>query len=137
MNPTHLYRYFDTDGRLLYIGVSASAIRRLLEHASGKAWAAMVSKVDVQTYPTRQDALAAEEAAIKSEKPQFNIVHNRPPAQHSYSITSKTQMLAVRVPHEIVEDLKLLYGVGQLAGNRTEAVILALTCGIAALTNKP
>lgn len=132
--PTHLYRYFDSEDRLLYVGVSASAIRRLLEHASGKAWAPLVARVDVQTLPSREAALAAEKIAIAKEQPKFNVQHNRAAAP-SMSTTSRTKMLAVRIPHDLLESLAALYGKDGPVKTRTEAVILALACGIAALAN--
>lgn len=134
--PTHLYRYFDDQNYLLYVGISASAMRRLLEHASGKIWAALVARVDVQTLPSRNAALAAEKEAIVKENPRFNVQHNRPASGVSVTSTSKTRMLATRIPHGLLSDLALLHGKDGPAKTQSEAVVLALTCGIAMLTNK-
>lgn len=134
--PTHLYRYFDDAGNLLYVGVSASAIRRLLEHAANKVWACLVSRVDVQTLPTREAALAAERKAITDEKPRFNATHNKPPSLKSITRTSRTQMLATRIPHSLADDLSALCSADGPAKSKSEAVILALTCGIAVLANR-
>lgn len=130
--PTHLYRYFDERDCLLYVGVSASAIRRLLEHAAGKVWAPLVSRVDVQTLPSKEAALIAEKTAIEKERPRFNVQHNRKPLTN-ISVTSRTAMLSARIPHSLAAELQTLYGDGKIVATKTEAVILALTCGIAAL----
>jgi predicted GIY-YIG superfamily endonuclease len=76
--PHTLYRiYADPDGEaLLYIGISASWPRRMTQHQTSKDWFGETGRVDVEAYPDRASALAAEEAAIKAEKPLYNIIHN-------------------------------------------------------------
>lgn len=73
---TGLYRHYDADGRLLYIGVSRSAAQRLAQHKASR-WDWRIAKVTVQYYSSRDEALAAERQAIKAEDPRFNIAHNR------------------------------------------------------------
>ena len=73
-NRTHLYRHFAADGTLLYVGISLSALGRLQAHRAS-AWSEDIARVEVETYPTRAAALAAEKAAIKSERPKHNRVH--------------------------------------------------------------
>lgn len=77
MTQTALYRHFDASGRLLYVGISLSAVQRLAQHASSD-WSADIRRVDVEVYPTRDAALAAEAVAIRDERPE----HNRRPRQH-------------------------------------------------------
>ncbi|MBS7790250.1 hypothetical protein KTR66_09600 [Roseococcus sp. SDR] len=72
---TDLYRHYDANGRLLYVGVSLSAVVRLAQHRDLSQWATQIARVDVQKFDTRDQALAAERAAIKSEKPLHNIMH--------------------------------------------------------------
>lgn len=72
----HLYRHFDKDGNLLYVGVSISAITRLEAHKQKAHWFWSISRVEFQTFKTRQESLAAEKAAIQTERPFFNIVHS-------------------------------------------------------------
>ncbi len=74
--PTNLYRCFDSDGRLLYIGVSLSAIARLKEHQCQSEWFVNIARVEIETLPDRASALCAEKDAIAGESPQFNIMHN-------------------------------------------------------------
>jgi hypothetical protein len=71
-----LYRHFDKDGALLYIGVSLSAVERLSAHNRTARWADQIARVEIERFPTRTSVLAAEEAAIKTEKPLHNIQHN-------------------------------------------------------------
>lgn len=78
MTPTTLYRHFAGDGSLLYVGISLSWPQRTKAHAKGSHWFDQVAKVEIERFETREDALRAEREAIISERPQFNIIHNRP-----------------------------------------------------------
>jgi hypothetical protein len=67
-----LYRHFDTEGRLLYVGISLSTVSRLSQHKDTSEWFAAISRVTVERFPTRKDALLAEAAAIATEAPSYN-----------------------------------------------------------------
>jgi hypothetical protein len=73
MSHTHLYRHFDAEGVLLYVGISLSAVQRLASHASASHWFDRIATVTIETYPTRDDALEAERNAIITELPLFNL----------------------------------------------------------------
>jgi len=72
----HLYRHFDQEGCLLYIGVSISALHRFVQHRAAE-WFLRIKRVEIESFATREEALLAESAAIKSEKPLFNIAHKQ------------------------------------------------------------
>jgi hypothetical protein len=75
---TQLYRHWDGSDppRLLYVGIATAASARQMAHAGHSGWMKLVRTITVsEPYPSRQAALAAEAAAIKSEKPRFNTVH--------------------------------------------------------------
>jgi hypothetical protein len=62
---TSLYRYFDGDGRLLYVGASCNPTRRPWEHRCRSRWAERIA-IQKSNGATRQKALQAEgRAAIK------------------------------------------------------------------------
>ena len=71
-----LYRHFDKDGALLYVGISRSAAARLAQH-SKSPWDHLIARVDVESLDTRQAALKAERKAITTEKPIYNVTHNK------------------------------------------------------------
>lgn len=73
-----LYRYFDSEGVLLYVGISSSAARRLAEH-SKRPWAGAIASVTVESLGSRDDALRVERDAIMAEKPKHNVIHKRAP----------------------------------------------------------
>lgn len=73
-----LYRHFDADGRLLYVGISRSVTARLTQH-SESPWDHLIARIEVERFPTREEAEAAERAAIRSERPIHNRTHNTDP----------------------------------------------------------
>lgn len=74
---TTLYRIFDSDRRLLYIGIADNVLSRLGQHRSSKEWWSEVSSVQFEEHPDRATAERAERDAIQRERPLHNIVHNR------------------------------------------------------------
>ncbi len=79
METTALYRHYDADGTLLYVGIALSPIARLCEHRDGSAWYDRIATVKIARYPSREDALAAESEAIRTERPLHNVVGNDAP----------------------------------------------------------
>lgn len=73
---THLYRYYNVKGELLYIGISRSAFKRLSQHKIDSAWVSDELFIKIESFDSRGLALAAEKEAIKTEYPKFNIHHN-------------------------------------------------------------
>lgn len=71
--PTTLYRLFAQGGTLLYIGIGGNPGRRFEQHAADKPWWSEVSRVTVEHFPDRPDALAAELNAIRKESPKYNV----------------------------------------------------------------
>lgn len=74
---TEIYRLYDAEDRLLYVGISFSAHFRLMQHVSKRWWADVVRK-DVRSHRTRVAALRAEARAIRTERPIYNV-KGRPP----------------------------------------------------------
>lgn len=69
-----LYRHFDDKGKLLYVGISLSALARLCQHRVHSEWYARIRNVTIQNFDTREQALEAERLAIQNEKPLHNII---------------------------------------------------------------
>ena len=70
-----LYRHYDAFGRLLYIGISLSAVERLAQHKRESHWVRQIARIDITAYGSRNDARLAERRAIKRESPAHNIIH--------------------------------------------------------------
>jgi predicted GIY-YIG superfamily endonuclease len=71
--PTSVYRLFDADDRLLYVGCSEYWNLRINAHRRDKDWFPTVTRTTVERFPTREEALAAELAAIRTEAPIHNV----------------------------------------------------------------
>ena len=74
--PTSVYRYYDSNGILLYVGITSRGATRNREHNSTKEWWQFVASQDVEHHPTRASAEARERDLIKSRQPPFNKAHN-------------------------------------------------------------
>lgn len=72
-----LYRHFDKDDILLYVGISLSTVNRLSQHREVSPWFDQITRVTIEHYQSRQEALAMERQAIKNEKPKFNLRNNK------------------------------------------------------------
>jgi hypothetical protein len=74
---TALYRYFDVNRDLLYVGISVDPDERWKQHRySSRTWPALVSYRTDQWIDSRWEAEEAEIETIKIEKPRFNGAHN-------------------------------------------------------------
>jgi hypothetical protein len=73
---TALYRHYDLNNVLLYVGVSLSTMTRFNQHIQCSDWATDSARMDIEWFDTREMALDAEKKAIKNESPRFNISHS-------------------------------------------------------------
>lgn len=73
--PTALYRIYDADGALLYVGISIRLPERVAEHSKDKPWWMSAARIDLEHFPDRTSAGIAEAAAIRAERP----IHNTSP----------------------------------------------------------
>ena len=76
MKPQILYRFFDSDGELLYVGITNTWYQRFHQHERKSGWFADVSYVTFEGHDTRDSVRAAELKAIKTENPRFNLADN-------------------------------------------------------------
>ena len=73
MEHNILYRYFDEDDRLLYVGITKNQFSRLQAHAISAKWFGLIHKATFRHFTSRQDVKQAELKAIATENPLFNI----------------------------------------------------------------
>ena len=71
MKRTAVYRIFDADRRLLYVGISRSPLYRMAGHAR-LGWAHEAESIDIDWFSTEHEAREAEASAIQSEQPVWN-----------------------------------------------------------------
>jgi len=67
-----VYRMFASDGRLLYVGRTGDARVRFGDHGA-KRWFVLVHTITLEWHATEAAAAAAETAAIRTERPRYNI----------------------------------------------------------------
>lgn len=79
----YVYRCYDAAGLLLYIGCTHDVQARMQVHAASWDNPASVvlnrrmTDVEVEEFPTFDEARAAEQAAIRDEAPLANLHHQR------------------------------------------------------------
>ena len=70
-----LYRLFDENDRLLYVGITWNVRDRFYAHKADKVWWDDVARHELEEYPDRDSVLEAERVAIKTEFPIYNVLH--------------------------------------------------------------
>ena len=78
---TAVYRFFDVNCDLLYVGNTNNITVRWADHAASKAWYAKVHHMTVVWYKDKATAEAVERHAIDREMPGRNVMHNPNPPE--------------------------------------------------------
>lgn len=68
-----VYRIFNADDELLYVGVTKNIAARMKQHQRSQAWWPSVASITTTWFETVEAASAAEIAAIQTEQPSSNI----------------------------------------------------------------
>lgn len=106
-SPTTVYRLFDSDDRLLYVGATNGVKARFATHAATKEWWTTVEKVNLRHYPNRQQALVAEAEAIRREAPMYNM--RTPKDVDSFPPPAGNPLLQLRIPQDLADWLEAKY----------------------------
>ena len=76
-----VYKMYDTDGNLLYVGKAKNLHARLKQYIDisklelhKQVMRTLVTRVDWEITPTESDALIREQELIKTQKPKYNIM---------------------------------------------------------------
>ena len=69
----YVYRLYDNESRLIYVGCSYEPEQRIKRHHVTQWWAPQIAKVRIKVYPTRVAGLEAETEARNTEHPRWNI----------------------------------------------------------------
>lgn len=75
--PNVLYRMYDSQDRLLYVGITVDPAMRFAHHRGSKAWWREIARIALSHYDCRVDLARAERAAIRDEHPLHNISLNQ------------------------------------------------------------
>lgn len=71
--PHYVYRHYDEDDRLVYVGCTINPIARTAAHRTNSWWFDQVARTRLTVFPDRNYALAVESRAIAEEHPRFNV----------------------------------------------------------------
>lgn len=130
--PGTLYRYFDRNGVLLYVGATTQGSKvRWDQHQVGSPWHIFVARRTEQEFAKAGDIYDAERAAIRLEQPIFNRRHNQTRDAQLRLIGYLTEHgrldlypeVAIKLNREQVELLDeqlMARAVSETGGNRTE-----------------
>lgn len=72
----YLYRFFDEDESLLYVGLSINAYNRFKAHRHQSYWFKDATTVKFEFYPDLETVRRAETTAIRTERPRHNVSQN-------------------------------------------------------------
>ncbi len=75
-HETAVYRAFDAEGRLLYVGITKSPHARMRGHERTSEWWPEMQSVFFEWKASRVEALDLERELIESLRPPFNIDHH-------------------------------------------------------------
>jgi predicted GIY-YIG superfamily endonuclease len=68
-----VYRAIGERAVLLYVGVTKDFPNRMKAHSKSSDWWDVLSRIHIERFDSRQDALTAEATAIRAEDPIYNI----------------------------------------------------------------
>ena len=69
----HVYRAYDAQDSLLYVGIARRWPARWQAHAARATWYPEVARLALEAHGTDAAARAAEAAAIRDEQPRYNV----------------------------------------------------------------
>lgn len=89
---TALYRFYDGDGALLYVGITYDLDQRWASHRNSSPWWERAVSNSVEWYDNRRAALDAELEAIRTERPLHNLAGSPwAPGPRALQANEKTQ----------------------------------------------
>lgn len=74
--PTCVYRIYDNDEQLLYVGITKNVLGRMTKHKR-REWWPLARYMEITWFEGREAAKSAERHAIRDENPIHNITRPR------------------------------------------------------------
>lgn len=71
-----MYRPYDSDGTLLYLGITINLQQRWWKHLASSAWSEFAARLTVDWWDAPDGLAVAEERRIRLERPLWNRDHN-------------------------------------------------------------
>jgi len=115
---TALYRFYDADDCLLYVGITDNPRARFKKHAAEKSWWGKVSTREIEWLSSRHEAEVAELTAIYRERPLHNVQGNftreigrRSRSMYLHPMARQHFMDRPFTRHDLAEQLQVSHGV--------------------------
>lgn len=71
--PHFVYRCYDADERLIYVGCTVDPTGRIATHRTASWWGHEIDSVRLIVFPNKRYALRKEREAIADEQPRWNL----------------------------------------------------------------
>lgn len=71
--PHYVYRCYDAEDRLIYVGCTVDPATRIANHRAAAWWGTQIVRVRHTVFPDREHALRMERTAIGEEQPRWNL----------------------------------------------------------------
>lgn len=84
--PEHVYRIYDSRGRLLYVGRSSRPGMRIYNHQIDSFWYAYADRFEIDSPLSAEDAAEEEVRQIQTYRPVFNVFHNQRTTQEGMDL---------------------------------------------------
>lgn len=78
-NLAVLYRIYNADDELLYVGATTNPAQRVQSHDEMQSWWSEAVTIKMEHYRSQEELGAAEIAAIRAEGPRYNLSYAQPP----------------------------------------------------------
>lgn len=78
MKPCYVYKHFDADGEVIYVGQSCNPMVRTARHQGSAEWFPQVRNIEIMSFASKGEACRVEAELIKDLKPRFNVEHLLP-----------------------------------------------------------
>jgi hypothetical protein len=97
---TALYRHFDKDGNLLYVGVSLNAIERTISHRDKSPWYQDIARIEIEwhTVLVRRPIITKSEPSNTSIHVTTSKTNASPPKQAMGTILPNHRVWRCRLP---------------------------------------
>lgn len=82
-----LYRFFNSESELLYIGITCQPGLRFKQHRRDKSWWHEVARIELEQFASRAELVEAEQRAVPAENPKYNIQLREPRVNHRPGFT--------------------------------------------------
>lgn len=108
----YVYRFYAADRQPLYIGVTSGGGLRWNDHRKTSDWWPLAEYVAVSFYGSYAEAMTAETAAIKAERPGFNRQGTKPRKQTVIKFEDGAEAIAAEL--HVISDPDLVRRLAEL-----------------------